>query len=113
VIYIIFIFNVVLLVSGQLLWKVSADKIENFDINSISTLVVSPYFLSGAFLYVIATFIWIYILSKIPFSVAYPMQSLSYVIGMILAYLIFKETIVNHQWFGAGLIVLGVFFIAK
>ncbi len=63
-------------------------------------------YLSGALL-------WMYIVKRFPFSMAYPMVSLSYVFGMIAAIVFFKEHVVWTQWVGVFLIMSGCFLIAK
>jgi drug/metabolite transporter (DMT)-like permease len=113
IVYLLLMLNVVLLVSGQMLWKVGASSINGWSINTIFYLLRSPHFIGGGLLYVFATFIWMYIISKMPFSVAYPIQSLSYALGVIMAYFVFKEHVDLHQWLGVVVIILGVYLIAK
>lgn len=112
-IYLLLFINVCLLVTGQMLWKVGASSINEWGAATILYLLRSPFFIGGGLLYVIATFIWLYIISKMPFSVAYPLQSLSYVLGVIAAYFIFKEQVEVTQWVGVFVIVVGVYLIAK
>ncbi len=112
-IYLLLLVNVLLLVGGQMLWKVGAASIESWSFNTIIFLVKSPFFIGGGLLYVVATFIWMYIITKLPFSVAYPLQSLSYVIGVLAAYFYFKENVDVSQWIGVCVIVVGVYLIAK
>lgn len=112
--YILLVINILLLVSGQMLWKVGMEKIgSDWGLNTIIELIKSPYIVGGGVIYVVATVLWLYILGKMPFSVAYPFQSLAYVLGMVLGYAIFKEVVTPTQWFGAAIIILGVYFIAR
>lgn len=111
--YIILFCNLFLLVGGQILWKFAISDVTTWNFQTIVKVIFSPYFIGGGVLYVLATAIWIFILSKIPFSIAYPLQSASYIIGMVAAYFLFKEQIEPTQWFGVGLIILGAYFIAK
>lgn len=111
--YILLFVNVVLLLTGQLFWKHAVNKITQWNMSSALQLFISPSFLAGAFLYVIATVVWLYILSKLPLSVAYPMQSITYIGGMIAGYLLFKEQVSLTQWAGGAVIILGVYLIAK
>lgn len=60
-----------------------------------------------------ASILWFYILKKYPFSVAYPLISISYIFGMLAAIFIFKESVPVARWFGVGLIMSGVYFIVK
>lgn len=111
--YLLLLINVILLVSGQMLWKVGASSISSWSGATFIYLIKSPFFIGGGILYVIATFIWMYVISKIPFSTAYPFQSLSYVLGVLAAYFIFKEQVSPTQWGGLFVIILGVYLIAK
>ena len=54
-----------------------------------------------------------YIVKHYPLSVAYPMISLSYVLGLLAAILFFHESVSVMKWVGVGLIVLGCCLIAK
>lgn len=60
-----------------------------------------------------ATVLWMYIIKNFPFSMAYPMISMSYVFGMLAAMFIFHETIPLTRWIGVALIMLGCILVAK
>ncbi len=111
--YILLLLNIVLLVSGQILWKIGVEDISQWNIGVIKILIGSPYIIGGCFLYVFAVISWLYIISKLPFSVAYPCQSLSYVLGVFIAYFLFKENIQFTQWLGVIVVILGVYLIVK
>ena len=66
----------------------------------------------GFSLYVIGTFIWILVLSRVQLSVAYPMMSMSYILVVILSATVLHER-VNFKLAGIGLLLisLGVSFI--
>ena len=65
------------------------------------------------FCYGAGSLLWFYILKHFPFSMAYPMVSLSYVFGMIAAIVFFHEDVNLMKWIGVVLIMLGCFFIAR
>ena len=60
-----------------------------------------------------ASLLWMYIVKHYPLSMAYPMVSLSYVLGMIASIVFFHETVDATKWIGVALIVLGCCLIAK
>jgi len=60
-----------------------------------------------------AAVLWAFILRNFPFSIAYPMTAFAYIFGMLAAVFIFQESVPLTRWIGVGLIILGVFFIAK
>lgn len=70
------------------------------------------YIIAGLFLYVFATLIWFVVLSRIPLSVAYPVQSIAYVLGLLAALFIFNEPVTLIKWVGMAVIMVGVLIIA-
>jgi drug/metabolite transporter (DMT)-like permease len=63
--------------------------------------------------FALASLLWMWIVKVFPFSMAYPMVSLSYVFGMLAAIVFFHEEVSMMKWAGVILIVLGCFLIAK
>jgi drug/metabolite transporter (DMT)-like permease len=112
-IYILLLINILLLVSGQTLWKMGLTGIElKFSLQDIVKLFFNPYIFVGLIIYGAATVIWLYILSRAELSLVYPLQSLCYVTAAVAAVLIFKENIPLTRWGGLGLIVLGAYFVS-
>lgn len=112
-IYILLVFNILLMVLGQILWKVGMKGYDDsFSIIGIVKLFINPYIFSGIILFVFATAIWLYILSKTELSRVYPIQSLSYAIAAIAGMIVFKEVISLYRWFGIALIILGAYFVS-
>jgi drug/metabolite transporter (DMT)-like permease len=111
--YLLILLNVIFLVAGQILWKISVKNIVINSPTSIINVLISPWFICGGILYVIATCVWVYLLSKLPLSFLYPMQSLAYVFGLIVAMVIFKEYVPAIRWVGVSVILLGVYLVAR
>ncbi|GIP39733.1 membrane protein [Paenibacillus sp. J31TS4] len=105
--------NVVLLVTGQLLWKVTLNKYPLKSWDSILTILLQPSMIAGCVLFVLATLIWFYALSRYDLSRVYPLQSMAYVLGAVGGVLFFKETITMTQWLGMVIILVGVVVFAK
>lgn len=57
--------------------------------------------------------LWMFILKRYPFSIAYPLSSMAYVFGMIAAMLVFHEEVPTTRWIGVLLIMGGCYLIAK
>ena len=71
-----------------------------------------PYALIGFGLYVVSTFVWLLVLSKVRLSVAYPMMSLSYFLVVILSATVLRERVdKKYAIIGLLLISAGVSFI--
>lgn len=57
--------------------------------------------------------LWMHILKHYEFGIAYPLTSLSYIIGLVSAHFIFHEAVPITRWIGVCIILIGVFFIVK
>ncbi|MBS7344956.1 MAG: EamA family transporter [Caryophanon sp.] len=111
--YVLLFCNILLLVGGQWCWKLALQGKSLSSVQDVVSLFIHPLFLSGVGMYGIGTVLYVLVLSKLPLSVAYPLQSLAYILGMFLAWIVFKEHITLYQWIGIVLIVSGAVFIAK
>jgi multidrug transporter EmrE-like cation transporter len=76
-------------------------------------LAIEPHILGGLACYVVSVVVWIIGLSKVPVSIAYPMLSLGYVINAIAAYYLLHEALSPMRLAGIGIIVAGVFVVAR
>ena len=81
--------------------------------DTVSRMVLQPYFVSGAACYVVSLFVWILGLSRVPVSIAYPMLSIGYVINAIAAHYLLGESVTTARWMGIGFIILGVWLVAR
>ncbi|MFC5405391.1 EamA family transporter [Cohnella soli] len=104
--------NILLLLTGQTLWKIGLDRSGGLHISNALQVLASPWIMAGAGMYAVATVLWLAVLSRMPLSMAYPMQSMAYVLGLLIAWLIFGEIIPPNRWIGAGIIVAGVIVIS-
>lgn len=109
------IFQCILLASGQVCFKLAVEKITKFEfsLSYFFHICSNWWLLASGICMISATFLWGFILKHFEFSVAYPVTAFAYVFGMFAAIFIFHETVSFSRWIGVGLIILGVFFIAK
>ena len=109
------IFQCFLLASGQVCFKLAVEKINKFQWSwaYLSDLLTNWWLLASGICLISATVLWGLILKHFAFSVAYPVTAFAYIFGMLAAIFIFGETVPITRWIGVGLIILGVFFIAK
>ncbi|MBP1961315.1 EamA family transporter [Paenibacillus aceris] len=105
--------NVILLVCGQIVWKIALNRMPLTGIHNLGAVLLQPYILAGCLLYAAATLIWFYALSKFDLSRVYPLQSIAYVFGALFGWLVFKETFSSSQWIGLLFLVGGAFLLAK
>lgn len=105
--------NVALLVIGQLLFKAGTEGKTFSSITDVIKIMSSPPVLIGLVLYAFTTILWLYILSKIPISRAYPIQALAYPIVLIAASLFFDENVTVNRWIGVGIIFVGLIVVVQ
>ncbi len=104
-----------LLTGGQVLMKIGLTKAGDFSmtLKYFERLFINLPFFSCGLCYAAGSILWMYIIKHFPFSMAYPMVSLSYVMGMFAAIFFFHEQIPLHRWLGVLLILSGCVLIAK
>jgi len=105
----------ILLSGGQVLLKFAMNAMNKFEWTWQwwKDLLTNWWFLGCGICYGAGTVLWFYIIKNYPFSMAYPMISLSYVFGMLAAIFIFHEAVPLSRWIGVFLIMSGCVFIAK
>lgn len=107
--YVLLALNVVLMASGQLLFKKSADFIiANPQLNFPFNYLANTWFYFAILLFGIATLVWTQVLTKVPLSVAYPIASSAYIFTIAGAYLIFREQVGLLDYLGVVLIITGI-----
>lgn len=109
------IFQSLLLASGQVFLKYALNRMLPFSWTAAfwKSVFVNWQFAACGLCYAAGSLLWFYIIKHFPFSMAYPMVSLSYVFGMIAAIVFFHEPVSATKWLGVLLIMAGCFFIAK
>ncbi|MDR7519781.1 MAG: 4-amino-4-deoxy-L-arabinose transferase [Armatimonadota bacterium] len=76
-------------------------------------LMTSPAILGGLACYILSLGVWLVVLSRLPVSVAYPLQSLGYVMVVLSATVLLNEPLTANKLLAVALIVLGVLFLAR
>ena len=112
---ILIIIQSVLLVASQSLLKIAVHHFGAFSWtwqyfkNALSTW----QFAASGICVGVAMLVWMYVLKHYEFSVAYPLLSISYIIGLLSAQFIFHEVVPLTRWIGVVIVMIGVFFIMK
>ena len=102
------IFNSVLMVTGQTLWKMGATGKDVHNLGQLLRLFLTPYVIGGLMVYAFASVLWIYILNKGELSYVYPIQSTAFIFALIIGTTIFKEALTPSKVIGVLVICLGV-----
>lgn len=104
-----------LLVVGQVLLKLALARMHPFAFSSefLKSVLGNWLFALCGLFFCLGSILWFYIIKNFPFSSAYPMVSLSYVLGMIASIFVFHENVDASKWIGVLLIMFGCYLIAK
>ena len=102
--------SVVLNSSGQLLFKSARSMQPNA---SMIALFYHPETWLGFTIYGLSAICWLWVLSRAPLSLAYPILALTFPIVVALSALFFTEAVSPLRWVGVGVIVIGVSLLSK
>jgi multidrug transporter EmrE-like cation transporter len=111
--------GVLLNAAAQLLLKAGTNAVGHFAFHAGNVIPVGmklafePHILGGMLCYVVSLIVWIMALSRVQVSVAYPMLSIGYVVNAVVAYYWLGESVSVMRLAGIGVIVLGVFIVAR
>ncbi len=98
--------------SGQISFKRAA--LEHRDVGGVRyyiSLARNRWVLGGMLAYGVETLIWIFLLSRIPLSIAFPLAGLQQLVILFLSYVIMKERIRHLELLGAVVIACGLLTI--
>ena len=103
-----------LLALGQVTLKVSLQQLGAFSWSwaFFSSAFTCVWFALCGLCFALSSVLWMYIVKHFPLSQAYPLISLSYVMGMLAAVFIFHEAVPLIRWVGVALIMLGVVLVS-
>ncbi|MEM0333749.1 MAG: EamA family transporter [Candidatus Aenigmatarchaeota archaeon] len=105
-------------VFGQISLKHGMNNLGPLEIKDIFSrklfsIIFEKFVFIGIVFYLIATLIWLVILSKIELSTAYPMLAIGYVIIALLSKFLLNENLTLLKFVGIILISVGVFLVLK
>jgi len=72
-----------------------------------------PWLYMALCVYAMATVFWLYILQRVPLSLAYPFSALAMVIVPVIAIYLFGEKLNLSYWIGVFFIFTGIIIIAR
>lgn len=93
---------------GTLSWSLSRDGFLQW-----GNVFLNPYVFSGLGLYFMSLVLWLWALSRVDVSVAYPMMSLGYIVTCAAGILIFNEPFSWSKILGVLIIILGVYLVSN
>lgn len=95
---------------GQVLFKLAADRAAASGSGAPfwRAVLVSPVFFASVLLYAALTLLWVWILSRVGLSKAYPFVVLAFIVTPMLAALVFREALNAWYFLSLGLILGGL-----
>lgn len=108
--------SIMLLSAGQTSLKYGLNVIGGVSLSdglSFLKLLQTPWVIVGFVLYGLSSILWLDVLSKLEFSLAFPMVGLTYVFTLLIGRFFFGETIGWERMIGVALIICGVFFLVR
>lgn len=110
----LFIAAAILESAGQIAFKKGAVKHSGAGgIKYYLEILRDRWVIIGLCSYAVEMVIWVFILSYIPLSIAFPLSGLQQLIIMLFSVIVLKEKISNTEWLGAGFIAMGITIIVK
>jgi len=103
-----------LLAAGQFMFKFTAQSSPSLSsLQGLMSLALSPWLWIALTLYGTATILWIFILQRVPLSLAYPFSALGFIIVPLGAWLVFHEPLTLRYGLGVACILGGVFILSR
>ena len=102
---------------GQILFKKTALSMSTLGalslIDGIMKAIFIPWLYLALTVYALATVFWLYILQRIPLSVAYPFTALAMIIVPIFSVFLFEEKLTYSYFMGSILVISGIAIISR
>lgn len=97
--------------------SVSETGVINLDLPSLLAsaggLASNLWLWAGLACYAISVVVWILALSRVDVSIAYPMLSIGYIVNAVAAWQLFGEPMSVGKVTGIGIIIVGVYVLAR
>jgi drug/metabolite transporter (DMT)-like permease len=109
------LFAVLLAACGQLLLKhgmqVATARAHAANGSLVVAAATTPLVIGGLAVFAISAVAWLAVLSRVPLSVAYPFNALSYLIILTASVLLLHERATLITWAGSLLVVTGLIIV--
>ena len=111
----VIVFTVLLSACAQLLLKIGVTKTGEIEssVSGIFKILFTPSVFFGVCIYGFSVLIWLWVLSRVELSLAYPFVGLSFTFTLGFGYFLLDESINPARIIGTLLIAAGCFFVAK
>jgi len=113
------LFTVTLSACAQLALKLGVAKLQTehaFQLGMVDTIMsvaMSPLIWLGLFIYAVSVALWIWVLSKVDLSVAYPFVGVSFLVTMAFGAFLLNESVTPLRIAGTLLIATGCVLVGR
>ena len=111
----ILLIAIALAATGQLILKNGMNLAKTHSAETGRSLVLSaitsPWILGGLLIFGLSAIAWLVTLSRVPLSVAYPFNALSFVVILVASSVILHERTNVWTWLGTVLVVSGLIVV--
>ena len=99
---------------GQILFREAAAAQGRKPVVALMTgLLQSPVFFVAMGFYAVATVVWVWLLSRYPLAIAYPIAVLAVVFTPLIDKFFFRQQLPSTYWIGLVLIIAGVLVVVR
>ena len=105
----------VALAGGQVLFKYAALRFTPAPrlTDNVVALILNPYLVVAVLLYGLLSVVWVWVLTFVPLSIAYPFVALTFVLTVAAGALMFGEPVSLKLLLGGLMIIAGLIVITR
>ena len=105
----------VALAGGQVLFKLAALRFTPAArwSDNVMALALNPYLVVAVLLYALLSVVWVWVLTFVPLSIAYPFVALTFVLTVAAGALLFGEAVTVRLVLGGVMIIAGLIVITR
>jgi uncharacterized membrane protein len=114
----VIVLTVILSVVAQICVKSGINHLGSIDfdtgvLSAYARVFFTPLVLVGTLVYVVSILLWLYSLSKVDLSFAYPFAALSHVLIALASWLLLGEQVPLQRWIGILVICVGLVVVSR
>lgn len=100
--------------AGQVAFKQGIGAVQGRSpLGLVAEAMATPLVWSGFLAYGASLLIWLWVLSKVPLSLAYPMVALGYIAVVVISAWFLGERVTMVRWVAVAVIAGGVLLLAR
>lgn len=101
----------VMMAMGQVVFKLAAGDVKARLLESAWLVALSPWLILALSIYAATTVLWLYVLSELPLSRAYPFALIGSALVPLFSWLVFKDALSPQYFLGFCLLIVALIVI--